>query len=132
MQILLSRWPPKMSFFDISLLWSSNCLFRQTYLCKTTSNKEKKKVVLTVNMLGNNESIGRIFIHFFYLLFLTQMHILLALFITSIEFIPLKKTKPDITDRHCELSVFVLLMSDHQFLFGFVFSLFFFFGKYGN
>ena len=37
-------------------------LFRQTYLCKTTSNKAKKKnVVLTVNILGNN--VGRIFIN---------------------------------------------------------------------
>ena len=40
-------------------------LFRQTYLCKTTSNKAKKKVVLTVYILGNNESVGRIFIYLF-------------------------------------------------------------------
>ena len=70
-------------------------LFRQTYLWKT-SNKAKK-VVLTVNILGNHESVGRIFIYlfslFFYQLFLTQMHILLALFTANINFIPIKKRK---------------------------------------
>ena len=39
-------------------------LFGHTYLCKTTSNKARKKVVLTVNILGNyNESVDRIFIY---------------------------------------------------------------------
>ena len=39
-----------------------------------------------------NQEVGSLFIYsFFYLLFLTQMHSLLALFITSIDFIPIKK-----------------------------------------
>ena len=37
-------------------------LFPQTYLCKTTSNKAKR-VVVTVNILGKNESVGRGFIY---------------------------------------------------------------------
>ena len=41
-----------------------------------------------------------------------QMHIWLELFITSIHFIPIKIFF---------FAIFVLLMSDHQFLFGFVF-----------
>ena len=81
-----------------------------------------------------NQQVGFLFIYsfFFYLLFLTQIHILLALLITSIDFIPIKKRKAEITDCHCELIIFVLLMSDHQFLFGFVFPLFFFFGRRGK
>ena len=52
--------------------------------------------MLTVNILGNNEAIGRIFFYWFifsYLLFIMQMHILLALrkVITGIDFIPKNK-----------------------------------------
>ena len=35
-----------------------------------------------------------------------------------------KKTKAEITDCHRELIILVLLMPDHQFLFGFVFTSF--------
>ena len=46
---------------------------------------------------------------------ITQMHLLPALFITSIDFIHIKKKQP-------KLLIFVLFMSGHQFLFGFEFS----------
>ena len=94
-------------------------LYRETYLCKTTSNKGGKSSVNCKHF--RKQWLSRsdlLFIHsfFFYLLFLTQVHMLLALFITSIDLIPIKKKS-----WNYELIIFVLLMSDHQFLFGFVF-----------
>ena len=63
--------------------------------------------MLTVKILGNNESVGRIFIYlfmFFYLLYLTQMHSSLALFITSIDLIPIKKQKLKLLTAAANLS----------------------------
>ena len=84
--------------------------------------------MLTINILGNNESVDRIFIYLFilfYLLFLMQMHILHSIIHHQHRFYTYKeKKKAELIDCHCELLIFVLLMSDHQFLFGFVFPFF--------
>ena len=101
-------------------------------------------VRVNCKILENNKSIGRIiiylFIFYFFILFLTQIYTLhniihhqhrLCYYKEEEEDAgsKKKKKKTEITDCNCELVIFVLLTSDHQFLFGFVFSLFFFFEK---
>ena len=77
--------------------------------------------MLTVNILGNNESVGRIFIYLFIRFFPSIIFNANAHFASIIHhhyrFYTYKEKKLKLL-----IAIFVLLLSDHQFLFGFVFS----------
>ena len=71
-----------------------------------------------------NQKVGS-YLFFYLFIFKANVHFAMIIHHQHRFYNYIERKKAEITDCHCELIIFVLLMSDHQFLFGFVFPPFF-------